>query len=70
MKVTPNITNLLTQMAEQLPEINDNDSHEIDRFRIKIWQEDELGSEDVIYDNGLGEDEVSTELGGGSIVIH
>ncbi|MDP3199749.1 MAG: T9SS type A sorting domain-containing protein [Algoriphagus sp.] len=39
-----------------------------DQFRIKIW-----GSNGVIYDNGLGADEnseVSTVLGGGSIVIH
>ena len=39
-----------------------------DQFRIKIW-----GSNGVIYDNGLGADdnsEVTTTLGGGSIVIH
>ena len=39
-----------------------------DQFRIKIW-----GSNGVLYDNGLGADDnsdVSTVLGGGSIVIH
>jgi PKD repeat protein len=37
----------------------------VDKFRIKIWEEDELGNETVIYDN-----KVNTELGGGQIVIH
>jgi len=36
-----------------------------DAFRIKIWEEDEVKGETVIYDN-----KVDTELGGGSIVIH
>ncbi|MEN2284514.1 hypothetical protein AAGF08_20380, partial [Algoriphagus sp. SE2] len=39
-----------------------------DQFRIKIW-----GDSGIIYDNGLNADEnsdVSTVLGGGSIVIH
>tara|TARA_R100001369_G_scaffold21881_4_gene39791 strand:- start:40031 stop:43435 length:3405 start_codon:yes stop_codon:yes gene_type:complete len=39
-----------------------------DQFRIKIW-----GASGIIYDNGLGADDnsdVSTALGGGSIVIH
>lgn len=36
-----------------------------DKFRIKIWEEDEFGVETVIYDN-----KVETELGGGNIVIH
>jgi hypothetical protein len=38
---------------------------DVDLFRIKIWEEDEIGVETVIYDN-----KVDTELGGGSIVIH
>lgn len=41
-----------------------------DRFRIKIW---ELSSESVVYDNQIGasdDSDSSTELGGGSIVIH
>ena len=39
-----------------------------DQFRIKIW-----GPNGIVYDNGLGADdnsEVSTVIGGGSIVIH
>ena len=42
----------------------------VDRFRIKIW---ELQSGAIVYDNQMGEAEVSdaaTALGGGSIVIH
>jgi hypothetical protein len=54
--------------------INENDAFDVDRFRIKIWEEDEYGSESVIYDNGLGaeddDDNAMTEIGGGSIVIH
>jgi hypothetical protein len=38
---------------------------EVDKFRIKIWEEDELGVETVIYDN-----KEETELGGGQIMIH
>lgn len=41
-----------------------------DRFRIKIW---ELTSEAIIYDNQMGasdDSDQSTELQGGSIVIH
>jgi hypothetical protein len=38
---------------------------ELDTFRIKIWQEDEFGSETVMYDNGF-EQPISC----GSIVIH
>jgi beta propeller repeat protein len=47
-----------------------------DKFRIKIWVEDEVtGEETIIYDNMLGAEEdaelgETTELGGGSIVIH
>jgi cysteine-rich repeat protein len=53
-------------------DINNKDSFEVDRFRIRIWTEDELGNESVVYDNGLGDDgdEAITEIGGGSIVIH
>lgn len=40
----------------------DSDS---DTFRIKIWTEDELGIEDIVYDNGMDQ-----PIGGGSIVIH
>jgi len=39
-----------------------------DGFRIKIWDDSE-----VVYDNKMGESDDSTattELGGGSIVIH
>jgi hypothetical protein len=51
-------------------DINDVDVFTIDRFRIKIWTEDDLGNENVIYDNALaGEDDnAMTETGGG--VIH
>jgi hypothetical protein len=53
-------------------DINEDDNFAIDRFRIKIWTEDEFGNEDVVYDNALGvdSDDASTEIGGGSIVIH
>jgi len=56
--------------------INDSDSFETDRFRIRIWTEDEGGVETVIYDNGSGDDlddsgdSGTDELGSGSIVIH
>jgi hypothetical protein len=52
-------------------DINDNDSFDIDRFRIKIWYE-VWGIEHVVYDNALGDDSdnVTTEISGGSIVIH
>jgi predicted outer membrane repeat protein len=36
-----------------------------DTFRIKIWTEDALGTETVIYDNGFDQ-----AISGGSIVIH
>ncbi len=36
-----------------------------DTFRIKIWEEDEYGLEDVVYDNGM--DQV---IDSGSIVVH
>jgi parallel beta-helix repeat protein len=47
-----------------------------DKFRIKIWVEDEeTGEEIIIYDNMLGAEvdeelDETTELGGGAIVIH
>ncbi len=46
-------------------------SFEVDRFRIKIWYEVN-GIENVVYDNALGNDSdlATTEIGGGSIVIH
>jgi hypothetical protein len=36
-----------------------------DTFRIKIWEEDEFGNENVIYDNGTEQ-----AIAGGSIVVH
>jgi len=44
----------------------------IDKFRFKIWVENEVtGEEIIIYDNHPDEDlERTTELGGGSIKIH
>jgi hypothetical protein len=55
-------------------DVNDSDSHDVDRFRIRIWEEDESGTEMVVYDNGLGaeldDDDAMTEIGGGSIKIH
>jgi hypothetical protein len=51
----------------QLSAIDD----ESDKFRIKIWDKD--AEDAVVYDNNIGSDEnadPSTELGGGSIVIH
>ena len=53
--------------------INENDSFEIDLFKIRIWYEEEDdGIEHVVYDNALGDDsdDAMTEIGGGSIVIH
>jgi len=52
-------------------DVDPNDAFEIDRFRIKIWEEID-GSEVVIYDNALGDDsdDATTEIGGGSIKIH
>jgi hypothetical protein len=47
-----------------------------DKFRIKIWVEDEVtGEETIVYDNMLGAEDdgdlgPTTDLGGGSIVIH
>lgn len=54
-------------------DINENDAFDVDRFRIKIWYEVD-DTEYVVYDNGLGQDDdddnATTEIGGGSIVIH
>jgi hypothetical protein len=36
-----------------------------DTFRIKIWSEDDLGVETVVYDNGFNQ-----AISGGSIVLH
>jgi hypothetical protein len=44
-----------------------------DKFRIKIWEEDEYNNENVIYDNNMGNDEdadPTTLLGGGNVIIH
>jgi hypothetical protein len=41
------------------------DDRKNDTFRIKIWTEDDLGSETVVYDNGA-----ETFLGGGQIKMH
>ena len=52
--------------------LNSEDAHEKDKFRIKIWYEVD-GREVIVYDNQPGEDvdsDASTELGGGSVVIH
>jgi|GEM_PF-2039450 hypothetical protein len=38
---------------------------EPDTFRIKIWEEDEVETEIVIYDNGFDQ-----EIGGGNIKVH
>ncbi len=45
-------------------------STDVDLFRISIWDKD---TDEVIYDNQMGDEEdadPTTELGGGSIVIH
>jgi hypothetical protein len=56
-------------------DIDPADPFSSDRFRIRIWEETG-GGEFVVYDNGLGLDDeadpesATTELGGGSIVVH
>ncbi len=49
-------------------------SIDTDMFRIKIWEEDELGNEIVIYDNNIGDDDFDadpeTYISNGNIVIH
>jgi hypothetical protein len=45
-------------------------STDVDLFRIKIWDRD---TDELVYDNQIGADddaEPTTEIGGGSIVIH
>lgn len=52
-------------------DVNTNDFNFDDKFRIKIW--DKNNGDAVVYDNNLGQsddDEPSTILGGGSIIIH
>jgi streptogramin lyase len=56
-------------------DMNDNDSFETDKFKIRIWWEEQINdevTEHVVYDNALGDDSdgAMTEIGGGSIVIH
>ena len=38
---------------------------ELDTFRIRIWEEDDLGNEADVYDNGMDQ-----PIGGGNIVVH
>lgn len=49
-----------------------NGGGEVDKFRIKIWDKD--NGDQIVYDNNLAEDaddvDPTTEIGGGSIVIH
>ena len=54
-------------------DINESDSHTVDKFRIKIW--DKGDGDTVVYDNLLDEDvpddaDPTTEIGGGNIKIH
>jgi hypothetical protein len=56
-------------------DMNDNDNFETDKFKIRIWWEEQIDDviiEHVVYDNALGDDsdDAMTEIGGGSIVIH
>lgn len=55
-------------------DIQNDDGFDKDGFRIQIWQTLPSGIDWVLYDNGLGADPATyggtTELGGGSIVIH
>ena len=44
-----------------------------DKFRIKIWYTESNGTEYIVYDNQLGvpdDDDPTTVIEGGSIVIH
>lgn len=52
-------------------DIDPDYAFDVDRFRIKIWEEVD-GNDVVIYDSALGDngDNALTEIGGGSIVIH
>lgn len=53
--------------------VNRNDAHEVDRFRIKIW---ELGTEAVVYDNRVecSDDSLHagpcTAIGDGNILVY
>ena len=53
--------------------VNTNDAHDLDRFRIEIW---ELGSGAVVYDNQVACSDDSldadpcTALGGGNVIAH
>jgi hypothetical protein len=52
-------------------DVNDNDAHDVDLFRIKIWDKD--NGDAVVYDNqmGAGDDSYDgTALGGGNIKVH
>ena len=52
-------------------DINNNDSHTEDKFRIKIW--DKNNADTVVYDNKMGaadDADPTTIIGGGSIKIH
>ena len=55
-------------------DINENDSFDVDRLRIKIWYNDTDNNESVVYDNGVGadddDDNATTEISGGSINTH
>ena len=45
--------------------------HDVDLFRIKIWDKDD--NDNIIYDNNLGnedDEDPTTEIGGGNIKIH
>lgn len=64
---------LLTAIdAEQ----SNSDEFTLDRFRLKVWSEDDVGNERVVYDNGRpdSDDDVvegaPQEIAGGSVVIH
>jgi hypothetical protein len=57
---------MLTAIDEKL-----TPSIDVDMFRIKIWGMDNADA--VVYDNQIGDDddaELTTGIGGGSIVIH
>ena len=51
-------------------DLNQNDTHDFDSFRIKIW---DIDTEEVVYDNQVGDSEdadPTTAIDGGSITIH
>ncbi|MBI1296547.1 PKD domain-containing protein [bacterium] len=56
-------------------DVNTNDAHTADTFRIKIWR-DVDGAEELLYDNQIACSNLSTDadpctgLGGGNIVVH